>query len=147
MPRLYLVRGLPNSHKSWLATVIKESLPHTVHLESTQFFKKMGQFNRMLLGAAHDWCYGQSIKYLAEGKNVVVSNHFVTTREVERYITGVRKGISDIEEGFPRVVHCALLNNNPVDVPQTVIDRMQQRWEPFEGELIFNKKSMASIDD
>lgn len=142
-PTLYIIRGLPGSGKSTLADKIVASLYQAVKVEADQFFVSSNghvetyNFDRRFLGAAHDECYGRAIRYLRSGYSVVVANTFSTKREVERYINGLqRTGLS--REVDVKAIVCNGRFKSLHGVPEKAIEKMRDRWEPVEGELIFN---------
>ena len=149
-PTLYIIRGLPGSGKSTLADLIaanrladEHGRGQAVKVEADQFFVSSNghvetyNFDRRFLGAAHDECYGRTIRYLRSGFSVAVANTFSTKREVDRYINGLqRTGLSrDVEI---RVIVCKGGYKSPHDVPVKAIEKMRERWEPIEGELAYN---------
>ena len=149
-PTLYIIRGLPGSGKSTLADFIaanrladEHGRGQAIKVEADQFFVSSNghaetyNFDRRFLGAAHDECYGRTIRYLRSGYSVAVANTFTTKREVDRYINGLqRTGLaSDVEV---RVIVCNGRYKSVHDVPAKAIEKMRERWEPIEGELIYN---------
>lgn len=148
MPNLFIVRGLPGSGKSTLATaMVRKSKNDMFHLEADQFFTyvehsegpELGyDFDRRLLGAAHDLCYGQAMHALYRGIDVVVSNTFTTVREINRYVQGVRRAGIEMPSGFPKVIKCVGEYQSVHNVPQSAIERMQDRWEDWRGEVTYN---------
>ena len=117
-PTLYIIRGLPGSGKSTLADLIsanrladEHGRGQAIKVEADQFFVSSNghietyNFDRRFLGAAHDECYGRTIRYLRSGHSVAVANTFTTKREVDRYINGIqRTGLaSEVEV---RVIVC-----------------------------------------
>lgn len=154
MQELIIVRGLPGSGKShfsqWLIERNAAAAPengHIDHHEADHFFEAVvsaserggpGEteyvFDRRLLGAAHDYCYGNTLRSLYKGFSCIVSNTFSTKREVERYVRGVRRS------GLPvriKVVKCVGEYQNVHDVPESAIQRMKDRWEDWPGETVY----------
>jgi predicted kinase len=138
---LVLIRGLPGSGKTTLAHKLLNDSKHTIfHAEADSFFTSVNdtddgleyKFDRRLLGAAHDWCYGTAMRELRGGTPVIVSNPFTTQRELSRYIDGVKRS------GLPvrvHVVKCTDQYESIHGVPATAIKRMKERWEDFPGEV------------
>lgn len=149
-PTLYIIRGLPGSGKSTFADALVASLHSTelgrykaIKVEADQFFMSSNghgetyNFDRRFLGAAHDECYARTIRYLRSGYSVAVANTFTTKREVERYTNGLQR------TGLAHVVPVALIVctgrfKSLHGVPDKAIEKMRDRWEPVEGEVIFN---------
>lgn len=143
---LYLIRGLPGSGKSTLAQkIVLNSKNNVMHYEADQFFTHVEpqprerdgsyevqyNFDRRLLGAAHDLCYGKTMNALYNGFDAVVANPFVTQRELARYIRGVqRSGLNVIA----RVIKCTGEYDNVHGVPPQAIARMRDNWEDYPNE-------------
>ncbi len=142
MTTLTIIRGLPGSGKTKLAGALVQQLSahgaKAIHFEAEQFFvsnngvREFYNFDRRLLGAAHDECYGKTMRYLRDGYHVVVANTFSTQREVDRYLNGVQRSGLD---AVTQVVHCPGYSNK--HVPAKVVKRMSARWENVPGELVY----------
>lgn len=124
---LYLIRGLPGSGKSTMASHLRRSLP-AKHFEADMYFIKNGKyiFDRKLLFAAHQWCLQETRKALESNFNVVVSNTFTTFKEIEPYVELAKElkvmfNVICMENTF-QSVH---------NVPEETIERMRNRWESF----------------
>lgn len=147
MPNLFIIRGLPGSGKSTLATaMVRNSRNDMFHIEADQFFTyvrhsadpELGyNFDRRLLGAAHDLCYGQAMHALFKGVDVVVSNTFTTVREIERYTKGVRRAGIEMPQVFPKVIRCVGDYGSVHGVPEAAVERMRDRWENWRGEILY----------
>lgn len=148
MQDLVILRGLPGSGKTTFAEqLIGRSPEHVAHHEADHFFHQVVyasdtggagkveyNFDRRLLGAAHDFCYGNVMRSLYEGFSCIVSNTFSTRREIERYTRGVRRS------GLPvrvRVIKCVGEYANVHEVPSSAIQRMKDRWEDWPGETVY----------
>lgn len=142
---IYIIRGLPGSGKSTLAAHLvsghEQAGQAAIALEADQFFvssnghKEVYSFDRKLLGAAHDECYGRAMRYLRQGYSVAVANPFTTEREVLRYVNGVQRcGLTDVEV---KVIKCTSRFKSAHNVPARAIDKMATRWQPFAGEIEF----------
>jgi len=142
---LYIIRGLPGSGKTTLANKIVEANiqqnNNAILVEADQFFTvttPKGEeyyFDRRLLGAAHDECFGRAMRYLFNGYTVCVANTFSTQREINRYYQGIKR--AGIECDF-RVVRCRGEHKSVHGVPARTIERMQQRWQDWPTETTFN---------
>lgn len=144
MSTLFLIRGVPGSGKSTLAKRMKAKLEVTQavsHNEADQFFvtsngfKETYTFDSRLHGAAHDECYGRTMRQLNAGHTVIVSNTFSRYRELERYVKGVQRS------GLPVkiiVIRCRGRWKSVHGVPEKVISNMLERWESFRGEIDYD---------
>lgn len=141
MTTLYIVRGLPGSGKSTLGMDIVSNSVNTTLIEADQFFlasngyKEVYSFDRRFLGAAHDECYGRTMRALRNGKSVVVANTFSTQREVERYLKGLKRTGLRIEA---KIIKCVGEWKSPHNVPSRAIEKMRTRWEDIEGEVVYD---------
>lgn len=146
-PTLYIIRGLPGSGKSTLAAHIVSGYAerdlNAITVEAEQFFvssnghKETYSFDRRFLGAAHDECYGRTMRYLRGGYSVVVANTFSTQREVDRYLTGLeRTGM--IKTVDVKIIKCVGKFRSPHRVPSRAIEKMKDRWQDVPNEVIFN---------
>tara|TARA_Y100000296_G_scaffold66371_1_gene78416 strand:+ start:41968 stop:42429 length:462 start_codon:yes stop_codon:yes gene_type:complete len=147
MQDLILIRGMPGSGKTTLAEhIINSSGEQIAHHEADHFFNHVlsasdaggpGKveylFNRRLLGAAHDLCYGNAFRSLSMGMSVIVSNSFTTRKEIERYSKGVYRSGLDVRL---RVVKCVGEFQSVHGIPEAVLERMAGRWEHWDGETV-----------
>lgn len=145
-PTLFIVRGLPGSGKSTLAKHLTKSI-HTHagtrchHVEADQFFMSgygpddPYDFDQRFLGAAHDECYGRTMRYLRRGDSVCVANTFSTQREVDRYLSGLKRMGLDVNV---QIIKCVGEFESEHAVPKRVISNMRGRWQDIEGEVVFN---------
>ena len=140
---LYIIRGLPGSGKSALARLIAEQTGAYTH-EAEQFFvvsnghTEKYKFDRRLLGAAHDECYGRVMRRLWQGHDAIVANTFSTQREVDRYLNGLQRcGLGKKVE--VKIIKCVgALVAGRTQVPSKAIDKMRDRWEDVANETTFN---------
>ena len=122
MTQLTIVRGLPGAGKSTYAKTVK-----AMHFESDMFFEDhLGkyEYNRNLIGAAHDWCYGHVVKCLMYGFDVVVSNTFCAEWEMEKYLN-LPNLMPEVEL---HVVELHTQYGSIHGVPDEAVERMKARW-------------------
>jgi tRNA uridine 5-carbamoylmethylation protein Kti12 len=129
--KLILVRGLPGSGKS---TYAKQYFSSHIHLEADMYFVQPdGSYDWIpeRLGKAHNWCQESAKIFLSNGLDVVVSNTFTTRKELEPYVNFAI--LHEIPYGVFRLntqyesIHA---------VPQDVIEKMRNRFEDFEDEVV-----------
>lgn len=127
---LVLIRGLPGSGKSTMArgTMFEDF----EHYEADMFFERSGEYcyDASKIREAHEWCQLQTLKALANGKRVVVSNTFTRRFEMEPYFEMCKTfGIK------PRVMEATGNWLNVHGVPAEVIEKMRQRWESMSSDV------------
>lgn len=87
--KLILIRGLPGSGKSTIAaTLMLENPGKFVHYENDMFlYNENGDYvwTPKACREAMKRCKQETIKALSEGKNVIVSNCFLTIRSLNKY--------------------------------------------------------------
>jgi len=132
--KLIIIRGLPGSGKSTFANKLAQKTG-LLTLEADQFFVKDGlyQFDRAKIQKAHDWCKRSCDIALSNQMDVVVSNTFVTLREIEPYLEMAKKHQAEIE-----VLHLSGAFGTVHQVPQQTLERMQSNWQKLEGEVLIN---------
>lgn len=142
---LVIIRGLPGSGKTVLAHHLVNSSPVDVfHAEVDSFFTSVDyneasdeyipvyKFDRRMLGAAHDYCYGNVMRSLMQGRSAIVSNTFSTRREIDRYVEGLKRSGLRVRIS---VIRCLGQYDSPHNVPASAVKRMSERWEDFPGEV------------
>lgn len=150
---LFIIRGLPGSGKTTFAQRIvdngfKQGV-QVMHNETDHFHQFVSmredgspellyEFNRKLVGAAHDYCYGCTIKGLVQGHSVVVSNGFTTKREINRYVNGVKRcGLYKVKIRIIRMINDFGSIHN---VPNSVIRNKKKAFEDYPNEIIYRSK-------
>jgi predicted kinase len=131
MQTLTLIRGLPGSGKSTFAH--RNLGNNEVHIEADMYFMTDdGEyiFDARWLKSAHNWCFNETEEYLSNGVNVTVSNTFTQQWEMQRYIDLAKAYGVDLNVFTMKTQY-----ENIHNVPEQTINRMKQRWEPYEGEI------------
>ena len=126
MLELVLIRGLPGSGKSTLARTLATT---HVHLEADMFFlDAQGRyvFDVEQLPQAFQWCLEQTAAVLKRGQSVVVANTFVRNAALAPFFALAQQVGATV-----RVVEATGNFPNVHGVPETVIQRMRQQWEPL----------------
>lgn len=126
MKELFLLRGIPGSGKSTVASSIGGT-----HLEADMYFidPTTGDyiFNPKKLKEAHEWCQESVLSSMIAGESkIVVSNTFTQKWEMDPYYK--------IAKDNNYIVHSLVVENrhNGVDthnVPEEVLYNMQERFE------------------
>lgn len=120
---LILVRGLPGSGKSTIA----KSFIGFEHYEADMYHMVRGEYcyDQDRAVSAHAWCQSKTLEALSNGKNVVVSNTFVTNKEMQPYIN-----ICESLGIVPTIIEAKGNYQNDHNVPDEVLQLMMDRWEP-----------------
>lgn len=153
MPNLLIIRGIPGSGKStyaksllasssgdcYLVTPNYKGVIYTHHYEADMFFiDNTGKytFDKKYIKTAHEWCYNNTLKALADNNNVIVSNTFVKLWELDKYFN-----IKDIITNLNiELVEILTEYNSIHEVPEATIQRMKSTFEPFNGDkLVINE--------
>ena len=142
MPKLTIIRGLPGSGKSTKADELMDW--KTFVYEADQFFMIRGEyrFNPALLGAAHDWCYGNTVSTLHEGSNVIVSNTFTRLWELEKYLA-IPTLLPDVTVN---VIEMKTQYGSIHGVPEEKLKQMKDRWQDIPQEMIDNGLQVTVIE-
>lgn len=125
---LVIIRGLPGSGKSTLA---RNEFYTYVHLEADMYHMVAGEYKFVgdRVHLAHKWCQETCRIFLNSGLSVVVSNTFTTLKEIQPYADMAQ------ELGIPMHVYRMTENYGSIhNVPVDVIEKMKNRFQPFEGE-------------
>jgi len=117
-----LIRGLPGSGKTTLASQINAK-----HVEADMFFENEEgtyRFDGKKIQDAHFWCQSQVKYYLNRGHDVVVSNTFITIKEMKPYIETAKKYKTAL-----KILECKKSFDSIHDIPIVTIEKMKNRWE------------------
>ena len=125
--QLVLIRGLPGSGKSTMASVVARMGYR--HLEADMFFEVGGvyRYDAARIRDAHAWCQRMTRQCLTCGESAVVSNTFTTMWEMEPYFA--------MATGAIRVIEATEKFANVHDVPAQSVARMAARWESMPQDL------------
>ncbi|MBE6400887.1 MAG: ATP-binding protein [Verrucomicrobia bacterium] len=146
---LYIIRGLPGSGKSFLASQISR-VTGALLLEADQFFIRDEQyrFDAGQLNLAHSHSIAQAEFALSAGMDVIVANTFTTPAEMQPYIHAAQKNAA------PRIIiiRCDGTWKSRHNVPVSVVHKMRERWQDHPGEIsaihfrkiFFNKKRQCN---
>ena len=131
---LHLVRGLPGSGKSTFARSLKYD--NSFLVEADLYFTKDGKYNfdYSLLNEAHEWCFSETENALMNGKNVIVSNTFVSKRFILRYFNLAKKlnvGFELTDLFDSGLTDEELVKRNLHSVPLDVISNMRRKYEKW----------------
>lgn len=125
-PILYILRGLPGSGKTTLSKMFVRSDKR--RREADMFHMADGEYNFIPENAArsHEWCRLEVEKMMIESaSDCSVSNTFTRREEYAPYIALADKYGFDVA-----VFDCHGPWKNTHDVPDDVLKKMADRWEP-----------------
>lgn len=128
---LILIRGLPGSGKSTFARDYDIR-----HYEADMFFIQPDgeyEFNPGLIKQAHEWCQTSVRCALYARHDVVVSNTFTTLKEMQPYIDFAKNCGAELKV-YRMTGNYGSIHN----VPEETIERMRNRFEDYEGEILFD---------
>jgi adenylate kinase len=126
-PQLIIIRGLPGQGKSTLAKVLSEYQ----HFEADMFFIENDKyvFIPEKIRNAHHWCFENVKNNIQNNQKVVVSNTFTQLWEMEKYIQLTDSLL---------IIKCCGKFKNIHNVPETVLEKMESRWENYNMEIQYN---------
>ena len=127
-----LIRGVPGSGKTTLA---RTAFPTHVHMETDEFFMLGGvyRFDKDLLSEAHGCTLARFKHAMRQRVPTVVSNTFTQHWEIMQYAMVMPDGT------WPLVIRCADCFENTHGVPMAKVRQMQERMEPWEGEVFVSR--------
>jgi predicted kinase len=126
---LTLIRGLPGSGKSTLAGIMIDAWGgKIVHYEADHYFKRTGEYlvDPSALPQSHNWCQALTLTALTAGQEVIVSNTFVTIKEMEPYIQMTR----DLNIVL-NVIECKGNFGSVHNIPKSTLDKMRAKWQDY----------------
>ena len=135
--KLYLVRGLPGSGKSTYAKKEFVNKHGFLHFENDMYFMHNGkyEFDSSKYKDAANWCYSQTDKALAAGRDVVVSNVFITFKSTRRYLQLAKKYNAEF-----KIFRKDKDYGNMHDVPENVLAQFKRLFQDIPGEVQVDMK-------
>ena len=137
-PYLILVRGLPGSGKSTFAKKNFVKKHGFVHLENDMFlYDKDGNYvwTPEKAKEAIQKCYNETAKALAAGKDVVVTNVFVTFKSTRRYLELAKKYNAEF-----KIYRKDKDYGNIHNVPEKTLKQFKQAFQDIPGEILVDRK-------
>lgn len=140
MQELVVIRGLPGSGKSTYAKKHFASEEYD-HFENDIYFMHGNEykFDERKAKDAANWCFYNTSKSLLSGRNVVVSNVFVTCKAISRY----KELADDVGANF-RVVRLEADFGNVHDVPDKVYKSMKSCFQDWPGEEVVTQHELEA---
>jgi len=133
IPHLLIIRGLPGSSKSTTAKKLQKQFG-TEHFENDAYLiDKDGKYvwTPEKAKEAAKKCFNDTIAALKAGKDVIVSNVFVTQKAVNIYVNAAKKLGAKVM--IMRMNHDY---GNVHDVPAKTLASMKAQFEDYPGEIL-----------
>lgn len=130
---LYLIRGLPGSGKSTYAKSL-----NCLVLEADMYSMRNGKYDydHSRIADAHAWCLEQAQRAIDLGIDVAVANTFCQFKFLIPYITYAQ------DHNCPVYIKEMFGNyGNIHNVPEIVLKRMKDSWEPLPDNFLIQKRS------
>ena len=132
MSTLYLYRGAPGSGKSTHAKQLVKDLGGCLHLEADMLCMIDGNYkwDKDTHSKKHQTLQEIANAAMSCGGDVVVSNTFTKTWEVEPYLK-----MADEHSYHVHVIHMTGTYDSIHGVPDEVVERMRNDYEPLPDEI------------
>ena len=129
MKLCYILRGIPGSGKSLLATTLANNFREkTIICEADDYFIKNGEYKYIAeqLSNAHKYCYDRFKLALKSQNNIIVSNTAIREWEFEKYYDEAIKNNYIVFSIIVESRHNGQCNKN---IPLEHLLRMKERFE------------------
>ena len=139
MRKVMIVRGAPGSGKSTFVKhyindiVSQETFAGVAHFEADMYFDNDGvyEFDRSKIRCAHEWCFNSFSEALRNDVNLIfVSNTFTKLWELQNYVDHAKDMGYKVD-----VYHLKRIFGNVHNVPEEIVQRMINTYEPYDGEI------------
>lgn len=145
MSKIILIRGIPGSGKSTKAQELAESGEAFTYHETDKYWIRpdgVYDFNPKLIKQAHAHCLSVTTSWIEDfDKNIAVSNTFTQLWEMQPYLDLAEKNNYDV-----KVFRCTANYGSIHNVPESTIQKMKDRFEDYEGEILIENKSYFAKD-
>lgn len=124
MPTLYIIRGLPGSGKSSLASRLVHPSRHC-EADMFHFVNGVYQYDKNRASDAHSWCFLEIKNLMGKTRmDCAVSNTFTLRKEYQPYIDAAELYHYDVQ-----IIECHSSWKSIHSVPDEVVREMAKRWE------------------
>ena len=134
---LALIRGMPGSGKTTYAEEVFVKKHGFVHLENDMYlYDKDGKYvwTPERAKAAMQQCYTDTAKALAAGKDVVVTNVFVTFKSTRRYFELAKKYGAEF-----KIFRKDKDYGNVHNVPEKTLKQFASMFQNIQGEILLDR--------